>query len=324
MINSLLDLSRSQQQRLPVNPACVALEEPLSEACRSLVPAAQAKGITLTYSADGELPFVFADPGRVIQVLSNLIENAIKYTQSGGAVQVRAALCPKDPDFIRVSVTDNGRGISPDHAARVFERFYRVAETSDSNPSGLGLGLYICQELVKAHGGKLELHSIVGEGSTFSFTLPLFSLARLLVPILSPKTIARGRLGMISVQLPEMSNCLELNVDRYLASVHKILTHCTYESDDLILPRVHTKDLERRLCVVASTGEEGVHAMVRRIQEKLAESVELGPLCGQFEVSGEVLEFRALGSELLEQVSRTVAERIAQLVGMPILAGVAG
>lgn len=321
MINSLLDLTRLQWQRLPVHPRCIAPAEVIAEACSSLEPAARARNVTLSCSLAPKLPPVYADPSRLVEVLTNLLENAIKYSQPPGEVQVHAALSAREPDFLEVQVRDNGPGIAPEHIHRVFERFYRISEASDSCSGGLGLGLYICQELIKAHGGTLELQSELGKGSQFTFTLPLFSLARALVPLLSPKAMATGLLGLITLKCPKMPNCSALDIDRYLRSVQELLKHCTYELDDLILPRFDTAGHEHTFYVLACTGEDGVRALVSRIQEKLAKNVELRPLDGQFEVSGQLVDFSSLVSDRTADAPRKVAELLEPLLGLANFSG---
>jgi signal transduction histidine kinase len=98
----------------------------------------------------------------------NLISNAIKYSPDSDEVNVYLS---KVSNFVKVSVTDKGMGIHPDELKKIFERFYRVSSTQKSFP-GMGIGLYICEQIVKNHGGTLWAESKVGEGSTFSFTLP--------------------------------------------------------------------------------------------------------------------------------------------------------
>lgn len=117
-----------------------------------------------------DLPTVFADAGRLTQVIANLVSNAIKYTPPEGTIQVRAE--PRN-GFVHVSVKDNGMGISPEDQAQVFARFYRVRTPETDSIEGTGLGLAIVKSLVEAHGGQIGLESRLGEGSTFSFTIPV-------------------------------------------------------------------------------------------------------------------------------------------------------
>jgi signal transduction histidine kinase len=107
------------------------------------------------------------DPDRLAQVLGNLLSNAIKYTPAGGAVSFEAGL---DNGDVRLRVSDTGTGIEPEEQGRIFEPFYR--SQSDRFPEGLGLGLAIAQDLIEAHGGRLEVESQPGQGSQFTAWLP--------------------------------------------------------------------------------------------------------------------------------------------------------
>jgi two-component system, OmpR family, phosphate regulon sensor histidine kinase PhoR len=123
----------------------------------------------LRLEAEPNLPIVQADPLRVEQVLTNLVENAINYSPAGGTVTVRVQHGP----MLRVGVSDQGIGITPEQAEQLFERFYRADTSLARTTKGLGLGLYICRSLVDAHGGHIGVESAgPGQGSTFWFTLP--------------------------------------------------------------------------------------------------------------------------------------------------------
>src|SRR5581483_7148386 len=136
-------------------------------------PLAHEKRVGLEMGVDTRIPFVHGDPGRILEVLINLLENGIKFTPPGGAVTVQASLVETDPDFVFVAVTDTGCGIAPEARALVFERLYQDPNSVDNNRKGLGLGLFIAKELVNLHGGRIWVASEPGHGSTFSFTVPL-------------------------------------------------------------------------------------------------------------------------------------------------------
>ena len=106
------------------------------------------------------------------QILINLVDNAMKFSSSGG-VRLAAIRDPDMPDRVRISVSDDGRGLTAEQQAHVFERLYQVPGAAPSAREGLGLGLYICKELVERHGGTIRIVSEIGVGSTFSFTLPV-------------------------------------------------------------------------------------------------------------------------------------------------------
>jgi PAS domain S-box-containing protein len=125
--------------------------------------------VTLTVTTDSNGGAAFGDPNRIEQVLVNLIDNAVKYSPDGGSVTVRTAPAAS---AVRVEVTDQGMGIAPAEQEAVFEKFYRADPQHRAVPSGTGLGLYICRELVRRMGGTIGVRSAPGEGSTFYFELP--------------------------------------------------------------------------------------------------------------------------------------------------------
>jgi light-regulated signal transduction histidine kinase (bacteriophytochrome) len=156
-----IEAGRYQMVRLPLNVTSL-----LEEACGLLVTLTEAKNIELNCTATPGL-VVDADPERIFQVLSNLVGNAIKFTPAGGEISIDAVAHAQG---VRFTVKDNGVGISAEHLPHIFQRYWSVKE---GNPRGNGLGLYISQGIVAAHGGQLSVDSSVGSGSAFVFDLPL-------------------------------------------------------------------------------------------------------------------------------------------------------
>jgi signal transduction histidine kinase len=126
--------------------------------------------VQLELVIDDDVGRASGDSDRIQQVLVNLIDNAAKYSPSGGHVVISTE---RHDDAVRVSVADEGMGIAPEAQRRVFERFYRADPNHTRAPAGTGLGLYICRELVERMGGRIGLRSQPGSGSTFWFDLPL-------------------------------------------------------------------------------------------------------------------------------------------------------
>jgi signal transduction histidine kinase len=118
------------------------------------------------------LPIVAADPVRLRQVLVNLVDNAIKFTPAPGTITVRQRDLQDEPEMLCLTVTDTGHGLRTEDTARIFERLSQTTESIDEQRQGLGLGLYICSELIQRHGGRIWVESEFGQGSTFCFTLP--------------------------------------------------------------------------------------------------------------------------------------------------------
>jgi PAS domain S-box-containing protein len=169
LIQDLLDVVRVETGRLRVESLPVSAVALLEAALRTLKPLAQQAGIELRVDLPATLPIVLADPERIGQVLSNLVGNALKFTPSGGHITVSAEQRESE---VAVSVTDSGRGITPEQLANVFDRYWQSAE-SDIRTRGAGLGLPIARGIVEAHGGRMSAQSELGKGATFEFTLPI-------------------------------------------------------------------------------------------------------------------------------------------------------
>jgi signal transduction histidine kinase len=169
LINDLMDFASIEAGKLRVERAAGSLREILAGLEKRMRPQAEALGLGFAVAAPADLPGLSLDERRIAQVLTNLVGNAFKHTPKGGKVEVSAE---KGPGGVVVTVRDDGEGIPPQDLPRVFEQFYQV-EAHQSKREGLGLGLTICQEIVRAHGGSIQVHSDgPGKGCRFWFTLP--------------------------------------------------------------------------------------------------------------------------------------------------------
>jgi two-component system phosphate regulon sensor histidine kinase PhoR len=167
LVSDLLQLSKLEFEGNAIHPQPVALGEWVLRAFERVQGEARRHGIELAAEGcDGVV--VWADPDRLLQVLLNLLTNAIHYTPDGGRVRV---WCEPFVDRVKVHVQDTGIGIPPEDQERVFERFYRVDRARSRSSGGTGLGLAIVKHIVQAHGGQVGVNSRVGEGSDFWFTL---------------------------------------------------------------------------------------------------------------------------------------------------------
>jgi PAS domain S-box-containing protein len=186
LINDLLEVSRIEAGRIKVNPQVVSAGEIIQTVVGALELQLRQKGQEVIVELDPRLTNVLADRDRTIQVLTNLISNAHKYSPAGGAIRIRADTrvtstagtgdtgpTGVSPGYALISVSDNGVGISAEDQAMLFTRFYRVENSLTRQTSGTGLGLYIAKELVELQGGTISVDSQPNEGSTFAFTLPL-------------------------------------------------------------------------------------------------------------------------------------------------------
>ncbi|QTD35577.1 ATP-binding protein [Pseudomonas fluorescens] len=165
LLEDLLDTSKIDAGRYTIAPQKLDVAQMFEEAQSLLAPLALDKDISISFEADPDLS-IHADPERLFQVLSNLVGNAIKFTPRLGTVDVYAKSVGDDIVF---TVRDSGEGIPKDHLPHVFDRYWTVKE---GNPNGTGLGLYITQGIVEAHGGRIVAESEPGQGSEFRFTVP--------------------------------------------------------------------------------------------------------------------------------------------------------
>ena len=167
IVDDLLTLAHRDENNLELLLAPVDLGEIATEVTTQLRPLAQAGDVRLLVEAP-PVPVV-ADQARLTQVVTNLVDNAVKYTGAGGSVRVRVW---EQAGWGGLAVTDTGPGIGPQDLPKVFDRFFRLDAARTRVQGGSGLGLAICKELVEAHGGRIRAESVPGAGSTFSLTLP--------------------------------------------------------------------------------------------------------------------------------------------------------
>lgn len=164
-------LAKAEESRASIAPTSVDPAALVETAVSAAADRFTAKGVTLSADVGSDLPAVWADPHRLGQVLGNLLDNALRHTESGGRVDVAAAT---DHGNLTISVTDDGDGILAEHVPHLFERFYRVDAARDREHGGAGIGLAIAKALVEAHGGHITAESRgPGTGATFTMTLPV-------------------------------------------------------------------------------------------------------------------------------------------------------
>ncbi|MGH2532701.1 MAG: ATP-binding protein [Thermomicrobiales bacterium] len=168
LVNELLDLGRLESGRVTLKLEALDSAEVLRHGAERLRPQTERAGLTLDILVPDGLPTMAADRARIEQVLINLVHNAIKFTPTGGRIEVSATVAD---EMVEVSVADTGVGIDEEELPRVFERFYKADKSRRSD--GTGLGLAITKHIVQAHQGTVWATSTLGEGSTFTFTIPL-------------------------------------------------------------------------------------------------------------------------------------------------------
>jgi len=169
LVNDLLDTAKLESGTLRLDTASINLAGLIEELRHQMQPLADEKEITLEESIPEDLPPLMADRAKLRRVLVNLLSNAIKFTPKSGRVSLSAA---REGETVRVSIADTGVGIAPEDVKDIFDKYAQARSRATRSEKGTGLGLYITRQLVELHGGRIEVQSEVGRGSTFSFTIP--------------------------------------------------------------------------------------------------------------------------------------------------------
>jgi signal transduction histidine kinase len=185
LLNDILDITRIETDRIELKPELCPMEDVIAQVTISLQPMLKERGHTVIVEIEPALPPVWADHARMIQIVTNLLTNAIKYTLEPGEITVRAVSI-QQPDHIPtragrdlilpcvlVSVQDTGVGITVEDQAHLFERFYRAKSDASRLVGGTGLGLTIVKSFVEMHGGQVWFETAPGTGSIFFFTVPV-------------------------------------------------------------------------------------------------------------------------------------------------------
>jgi anti-sigma regulatory factor (Ser/Thr protein kinase) len=257
---------------------------------------------------------VHADPDRVLEVLINLVDNAIKFTPPEGSVMLQASMVDADPGSVYISVSDTGRGIGAEAKALIFERLYQDPDSVDNNRSGLGLGLFICREIVRLHEGRIWVSSEPGQGSTFTFTLPVYSLAKLLAPVITHQNNLRPDFVLVRVELTPRSNPPRGNWKETWQECLEVLRRCVYLDKDIVLPPMGTSGASETFFVVASTDLEHSGIMTTRVREQLDRVADLKTKCTVTISSVPVKLTSDNRAASLEQQVESVAGCVTQMI----------
>jgi signal transduction histidine kinase len=168
LVTDLLQMMRLEAGQLTLTRQPTDVAVLLRRAAAALEPLRRSKGQSLELDLPDDLPRAWIDRERIEQVAANLLSNAIKFTPPGGRIRLTLRHIPHEK-VLAVAVSDNGPGIAPEEQERIFTKFY----TGRRSASGIGLGLYLARQLVELHGGHITVESTPGQGSTFTFTIPL-------------------------------------------------------------------------------------------------------------------------------------------------------
>ncbi|MDO9547504.1 MAG: ATP-binding protein [Candidatus Marinimicrobia bacterium] len=173
LVDDLLDLSKIEAGKMMMEFETIPVDSIIQRTIKVMQPQALEKGVELVVVSDAEHLKIKADPTKIIWILTNLIGNALRYTDKGGIIQVNAE---SFSNTVYISVKDTGVGIAPEYQSKIFDKFVQIKD--NRNAGGTGLGLAICKEIIRAHGGTIWVESEPGKGSKFTFTLPSVNLVK--------------------------------------------------------------------------------------------------------------------------------------------------
>jgi len=326
MIDELLEVTRAATGKLAIQPQRVAVADLLSETLGLLLPTAAVKNIAFSADASYGLPPAYADPQRLKQVLINLVDNAIKFTPANGTVTIRAGLLDPDPNFLCLSVADTGCGISPEGTQRIFERLYQETNRIETSRKGLGLGLHICKELVTNHGGRIWVESHLGRGSVFYFTLPIFSLSKLLYPIVTENNRLKDPISLITVKLFVHAGASLTNItESTRRAACNVLQRFISPNGGMLLPPLSDAREAVAFHIVECSPGDSAKATVRHVQEQLGQCEDL-QVPGLGVAASETVVDTSLSqpSSSLNELVENVATKITELVNSEIAKEIKG
>ena len=273
MIDDLLEVTRLETGKVTVEQERVPLADAVADALDTLQGTATAKGVRLTYELAPGLPWASADPTRVRQILIVLLDNAVKFTPPKGLVCVSVGLVDEDPGFLLVEVRDTGSGIDPAMAERLFERLYQAPEAGEGSRKGLGLGLFICKELVTRQGGRIWARPAPERGTVLAFTLPVFSLASVVAPLIKDDRWPSETVALVRVEFSPRSG-EQRPSEEWSEQARSVLRRCLLPDLDVLLPGAGQGST---FFVAAFASEKGVAVLNNRLRSQCQRHVPLAP-----------------------------------------------
>jgi hypothetical protein len=224
---------------------------------------------------------------------------------------VRSSLPEGNKDCLTLSVSDTGCGISPENCEIIFDRLAQVKSTTETSRSGLGLGLFISKDLVSRHGGRIWVESQMGRGSTFYFTLPVFSMAKLCEHVFTEANLEAGSVTVIAVDFFAVATAADIETD-----IRRILERSVHPAQDVLLPFTGGTDPVKTFFIVACTDAGGSNVIASRIRRELLvfdSASKLKPV-----ISSTTLVVTSSRQSREEQIGELIA-RIEQLVQAHLL-----
>jgi signal transduction histidine kinase len=318
MIDDLLEATRAQAGKFNMELQCVCVSDAIVDAINTVRRTAVAKEITLSFDLSTQVPSAYTDPTRLRQILLILLENAIKFTPKGGAAKIHTQVLEKDRSLLVVEVSDSGCGIRPEMTERIFERHFQAATPGQEARKGLGLGLYICKELVMAQGGQVWAQSPAGQGAIFSFTLPVFSLGGLIGPLYRNEVWPADTVALMSVGIGSQDGWLSKEKrQEWCRESRNLIQECLLPNLDVLLPKMDSGGAREVFLVVLFANDKGAGVVAKRIREQFERFERFQQAGLTFSVSYQFLRpAGAVAGGLLEDAVGKMAARIGEAIQM--------
>ncbi len=270
LINDLLDISKLEAGKMRMERDAGDVGEVVNESVSSLQDLVLKNGLKITTDLHGGLPPVYADRNRVGQVLINLIGNAIKFSKEGGSIKLSAR---PTTGMIEVSVTDTGVGIAPEHLDGVFNKFQQFNRIRSSGVKGTGLGLAISKEIINLHKGRIWVESQLGRGSTFYFTVPVYSDELNLQESFEEAILRANEDGTpLALVLVNISNFPLVQkehgediAEQLITTIQEIIRSKLRRKDDVVI----RGNQEGLIAVLAQSDQDGARAIVANMKGSL-------------------------------------------------------
>ena len=315
MIDDLLEVTRLETGKLTVEPESLLVSPIVTDTLHVLQMTATAKGVTFSCDLPQDLPSALADQTRFRQILIILLDNAIKFSTDGGVVKIQARVQPDDPQFLLFEVSDTGCGISHEMADRLFERLYQVPTPDQGSRKGLGLGLYICKELVTRQGGRIWFTRHLDKGSSFLFTLPVFSLSKLIAPLFKSDNWPSESVAIVAVEIGLLgASASKESQEEWSHQSRSLLQRCLLPDLDVLMPNVSSRAEGERFFVAAFADEPGAALLANRIREQFERHGNVKQTGLKLSVSYSMLHPPRPAGAPLETIVTTMATHLEESI----------
>jgi PAS domain S-box-containing protein len=275
LVNEILTLQKIESSRIMINRSRCDLRRLIEQCVNDFMPRFEAAEQKLETEIPDDLLPALCDRDKIMQVLVNIIGNAHKVVPGGGTVEVKAIF---DYGDIQVSVSDNGPGIPENRQESIFERFVQLDRKDGPDSRGTGLGLPIAKKIVELHNGTIGVNSLLGEGSTFYFTIPVYDyLSEIKARIEDRYNFLRSKDETLSIGLVRIEKIINGQRGSSVKATREVLSYCREivqecmrrEKDEVLY-----LEPESMLVVICESSSIGIEAVMRRVLRKLIESLE--------------------------------------------------